>query len=109
MGKNSVRQPWKYCDNLKLALDSTCSYIATSNRDRWVRIWDYYTGKLITKICPGELTTGLCFTENNKHLITVSVKGCIFFWKLPGRMIKNMNKQKKQLGLIYKHVQEMVV
>ena len=45
-----------------------------------------------SKISPGEMTTGLCFTENNKHLITVTSRGCIFFWKLPGRMIKNMNK-----------------
>ena len=73
-----------------------------------MRVWDYYTGKLITKICPGEMTTGLCFTENNKHLITVSSRGCIFFWKLPGRMTKNMNKKKKQLGLIYKHMQNLI-
>lgn len=51
------------------------------------------------------MTTGLCFTENNKHLITVTSRGCIFFWKLPGRMIKNMNKMKKKLGKIYKHMQ----
>jgi len=97
-----------YLDNLKVAVDITGSYIAVSNKDGTVRIRDYYTGNLVAKINCGDLSTGICFTQNNKNLITTTADGCILSWALPDEMTNNMNKKKVQLGIVVKKLREML-
>jgi hypothetical protein len=45
----------------------------------------------------GELTTGLIFTENGKHLITTSSLGVIYVWKLPEEVTKLIANKKLAL------------
>lgn len=52
------------------------------------------SGKLICKAQCGELTTGLTFSENGKHLITTSSLGVIYVWKLPDEVSKLLARKK---------------
>jgi len=97
-----------FVDNLKIITDMTGSYIATSHKDGNVRIRDYFTRNLIAKINCGDFTTGICFTQNNKNLITATSEGCLLIWKLPEEMTSNMNKKKAQLGIIVKKLNEFL-
>ena len=38
----------------------------------------------------GQLVTGLAFSPDCRHLISVSVNSCIFVWRLPGKMVATM-------------------
>lgn len=56
--------------------------IAACGLDRWVRILDYYSGKLLGKVNMGEMCTAAAFTANGKKLITCTADGCIFLWRM---------------------------
>ena len=58
---------------IKVALDRSGIYAATSCTDKTVAIYDYYTGEcMATMFGHSELVTGIRFTEDCKHLISVS-------------------------------------
>lgn len=65
-----------------MVLDPSGIYAATSCTDKNMCIYDYYTGDcLATMYGHSELVTGLKFTPDGKHLISVSGDGCIFVWR----------------------------
>lgn len=66
-----------------MTLDITFTYIATSNNDKSISIKDFGNGELIAILSPGDITTGMCFSNNCKKLITTTSEGCIIIWKLP--------------------------
>eukprot|EP00357_Protocruzia_adherens_P030928 CAMPEP_0115043006 /NCGR_PEP_ID=MMETSP0216-20121206/46605_1 /TAXON_ID=223996 /ORGANISM="Protocruzia adherens, Strain Boccale" /LENGTH=1428 /DNA_ID=CAMNT_0002425231 /DNA_START=108 /DNA_END=4394 /DNA_ORIENTATION=+ len=86
-------------DNIQVCLDSSGSYFASSSTDRYVRLRDYQSGKVIARVGSGELTTSMCFTPNNMHLVTASSDGCIFVWGLPNDMTSTMNSRLQELGV----------
>jgi hypothetical protein len=53
---------------------------------------------LLCKAQCGELTTGIIFSENGKHLITTSSLGVIYVWKLPEEVSKLLVKKKIVVG-----------
>ena len=60
---------------IKVVLDSSGSYAATSCTDKTLAIYDYTTGEVAaTMFGHSELVTGLKFTHDCKHLISVSGK-----------------------------------
>ncbi|XP_040574255.1 uncharacterized protein Wdr62 isoform X3 [Lepeophtheirus salmonis] len=76
---------------IKVVLDHSGLYAATSCTDKTLAIYDYYSGEcMATMFGHSELVTGLKFTEDCKHLISVSGDGCIFVWRLPHEMTSNM-------------------
>ena len=61
--------------------------MATSCTDKTLAVYDYYSGDcMATMYGHSELVTGLRFTNDGKHLISVSGDGCVFIWKLPHDM-----------------------
>merc|ERR1719233_2859169 len=59
-----------------------------------VKVVLYKTGELVgTLTGHSELVTGLAFSPDRQHLITVSGDSCIFVWKLPGSMVDAMKTQ----------------
>lgn len=80
-------------DNLRICIDSTGTYIATSNDDKCIRLRDYYNGNLICKVLLGDICTGMCFTPNNTHFITVTSEGLIIIWKLPNDINISIDKK----------------
>ncbi|XP_057379292.1 mitogen-activated protein kinase-binding protein 1-like [Daphnia carinata] len=72
---------------IKLCLDNSGLYVATSCTDKTLAVYDYYSGEcMATMYGHSELVTGLRFTNDGKHLVSVSGDGCVFIWKLPHDM-----------------------
>ena len=71
----------------QLCLDNSGLYVATSCTDKTLAVYDYYSGDcMATMYGHSELVTGLRFTNDGRHLISVSGDGCVFVWKLPHDM-----------------------
>ena len=95
-------------DNLRVTVDGSGSYVAVSNSDKVVRIRDFASGNIVAKASCGDITTSLCFAMNSKQLITVTAKGCIYIWKLSQEIKSNIEKKKQQLGLLGRHLKEVL-
>jgi WD40 repeat protein len=82
---------------IKIAMDPSGQYFATSSTDKLLSIFDYQTGECVaTASGHSELITGLKFSVNGRTLTSVSGDGCIFVWKLP---IEVANAISSKLGL----------
>lgn len=58
---------------LRLHLDPSGSYVATTSTDKNVCILDFHTGELVASMYGhSEVVTGVKFANDLKHLITVS-------------------------------------
>ncbi|GBL94460.1 Mitogen-activated protein kinase-binding protein 1 [Araneus ventricosus] len=80
---------------IKVVLDPSGTYLATSCTDKSLYLYDYISGEcLATMFGHSELVTGFKFSNDGRHLISVSGDGCIFMWKLPIDVTQTMlNKQ----------------
>ena len=73
---------------LRTVVDPSASYVFSSSNQsvtnqKQVTVYDAEDGTPLAKACCGEITTAMCLSNNAKHLITTSDKGCIYFWKMP--------------------------
>lgn len=93
-------------DVLGVAFDESGSFLAISSSDRYVRLRDNVSGRMLTKLFCGGVVTSMVFTSNNKNLITTTLDGCIQHWRLPNEMSRTIEKKKKQLGLLAKRIRE---
>ena len=65
--------------------------MATSCTDKSLSVYDYHTGELMASMCGhSELVTGLAFSNDSRHLISVSGDSCVFVWRLPTEMVATM-------------------
>tara|TARA_B110000285_G_scaffold234345_1_gene310968 strand:- start:1254 stop:1751 length:498 start_codon:yes stop_codon:yes gene_type:complete len=69
-------------DQMKVFLDDNGEVAVSSNTAKQLTIFEAKTGKVLCKATCGELITGMCFSENGKHLITTSSTGVIYIWSL---------------------------
>ncbi|CDW52681.1 WD40 domain containing protein [Trichuris trichiura] len=68
---------------IKVELDPSGSFIATSSSDKNVYVFDVYNGNCVAVLGGhGELVTGIKFLYDCRHLVTVSGDSCIFVWQL---------------------------
>lgn len=82
---------------IKIAFDSSATFIATSCTDKSIYIYDYQTGECLAATSGhSEIVTGLKFSQDGRHLISISGDGCIFVWRLP---IEMTNAIASKLGL----------
>jgi WD40 repeat protein len=70
-------------DYLKVMLDEYGLVAVTSGTDKQIMLFDTETGRLLCKANCGEITTGMSFSTNYRHLITTSSLGVIYIWRLP--------------------------
>ncbi|XP_069494903.1 mitogen-activated protein kinase-binding protein 1 isoform X2 [Ambystoma mexicanum] len=72
---------------IKVQTDPSGLYIATSCSDKNLCIFDFYSGECVaTMFGHSEIVTGMKFTNDCKHLITVSGDSCTFVWRLSSEM-----------------------
>ncbi|GAB1607476.1 WD repeat-containing protein 62-like [Argonauta hians] len=84
---------------IKLQLDPSGTFIATSCSDKNLSIFDFYTGELLANFYGhSEIATSLKFTNDLKHLISVSGDGCIFVWRLSPQLTKQMLMRMEEKG-----------
>lgn len=82
---------------IKIVFDPSATFVATSCTDKSIYIYDYQTGEcLATTSGHSEIVTGLKFSLDGRHLISISGDGCIFVWRLP---IEMTNAIASKLGL----------
>ncbi|XP_041927863.1 mitogen-activated protein kinase-binding protein 1 isoform X3 [Alosa sapidissima] len=92
---------------LKVQTDPSGLYVATSCSDKNISIFDFYTGECVaTMFGHSEIVTGMKFTNDCKHLITVSGDSCIFVWRLSPELTINMRQRLSELKNSNKPVQK---
>ncbi|XP_068110394.1 mitogen-activated protein kinase-binding protein 1 isoform X2 [Hyperolius riggenbachi] len=89
---------------IKVQTDPSGLYIATSCSDKNLSIYDFYTGECVaTMFGHSEIVTGMKFTNDCKHLISVSGDSCVFIWRLSSEMTISMRQrlaEMKQRGKV---------
>ncbi|XP_033994352.1 WD repeat-containing protein 62 isoform X2 [Trematomus bernacchii] len=80
---------------LKVQMDPSGSFFATSCSDKNISIFDYETGECVSTLFGhSEIVTCMRFSEDCKHLITVSGDSCVFIWRLDSQMTSIMKKRR---------------
>ncbi|KAJ8969563.1 hypothetical protein NQ314_001684 [Rhamnusium bicolor] len=85
---------------IKVVLDKSGIYLATSCTDKSLSVYDYYSGECMATMCGhSELATGLRFTNDCRRLISASGDGCIFVWRVPHDMVITMHARLSQQAM----------
>ncbi|XP_041832683.1 mitogen-activated protein kinase-binding protein 1-like [Melanotaenia boesemani] len=83
---------------LRVQIDPSGQYVATSCSDKNISIFDFYTGECVATMSGhSEIVTGMKFTNDCKHLISVSGDSCIFVWRLSPELTITMKERLYQL------------
>ncbi|NWQ94100.1 MABP1 protein, partial [Burhinus bistriatus] len=83
---------------IKVQTDPSGLYIATSCSDKNLSIFDFYSGECVaTMYGHSEIVTGMKFSNDCKHLISVSGDSCIFIWRLSSEMTINMRQRLSEM------------
>ena len=93
-------------DQIKVHIDSYASIIIASSTDKQVTVYEAATGNQICRTTCGEITTAMCLSSNLKHLITTSVDGIIYIWRLPEALTKALVKIRQDQKHREQHVKE---
>uniref|UniRef100_A0AAX7U4C4 Mitogen-activated protein kinase binding protein 1 n=1 Tax=Astatotilapia calliptera TaxID=8154 RepID=A0AAX7U4C4_ASTCA len=79
---------------IKVQIDPSGLFIATSCSDKNIGIFDLYSGECVaTMFGHSEIITGLKFSNDCRHLITVSGDSCIFVWRLSPELTIRMRQR----------------
>jgi hypothetical protein len=74
------------------------TYIATCGFDKTVSVFDFFSGELITQVSGhSELITGVKFSPDGRHLVTIGGDGCIFMWRVADSLVKTMQDRLMEL------------
>ncbi|XP_054462647.1 WD repeat-containing protein 62 isoform X2 [Anoplopoma fimbria] len=80
---------------LKVQMDPSGSFFATSCSDKNITIFDYESGECVaTLFGHSEIVTCMRFSQDCRHLITVSGDSCVFVWRLDSQMTSTMRKRR---------------
>ncbi|XP_041092293.1 WD repeat-containing protein 62-like isoform X2 [Polyodon spathula] len=79
---------------LKVQMDRSGMFLATSSSDKNISIFDFYTGECVATVFGhSEIVTAMRFSNDCRHLITVSGDSCVFIWRLDSQMTHCMRKR----------------
>ncbi|XP_030008227.1 WD repeat-containing protein 62 isoform X2 [Sphaeramia orbicularis] len=80
---------------LKVHMDPSGTFFATSCSDKSICIFEYETGECVaTLFGHSEIVTCMRFSQDCRHLITVSGDSCVFVWRLDCHMTTLMRKRR---------------
>lgn len=72
--------------------ETSCDIVIASCADKTVTIYEAATGNAVCRTTCGEVTLAMCLSNNLRHLITASMDGNIYIWKLPESLTKALLK-----------------
>ncbi|XP_037550947.1 mitogen-activated protein kinase-binding protein 1 [Nematolebias whitei] len=79
---------------VKVQIDPSGLYVATSCSDKNVSVFDFFSGECVaTMFGHSEIVTGMKFSSDCRHLITVSADSCIFVWRLNPELTIRMKQR----------------
>ncbi|KAM7074458.1 WD repeat-containing protein 62 [Ciconia maguari] len=85
---------------LKVQLDPSGTFLATSCSDKSIALIDFRSGECVAKMFGhSEIVTGMRFTYDCEHLITVSGDSCVFIWHLGLEITSSMKQHLLELDL----------
>ncbi|CAF2516221.1 unnamed protein product [Rotaria sp. Silwood2] len=68
---------------IKIDIDTSGRYLATSCSNKCVYIWDTVTTECVASLCGhSEIVTDIKFSHDGHHLYTISGDSCIFVWNI---------------------------
>jgi WD40 repeat protein len=67
--------------------------------DKTVTLYETQTGNAVCRTTCGEVTLSMCLSTNLRHLITTSMDGVIYIWRLPEILTKALMKLKTEQNL----------
>ncbi|CAN9511234.1 unnamed protein product [Ophioblennius macclurei] len=80
---------------LKVQVDPSGSFFVTSCSDKSINIFDYESGDCVSTLWGhSEIVTCMRFTEDCRHLVTVSGDSCVFVWQLDPQMSSTMRRRR---------------
>nr|XP_043904300.1 mitogen-activated protein kinase-binding protein 1 isoform X2 [Solea senegalensis] len=83
---------------LRVQIDPSGQYVATSCSDKSISVFDFYTGECVaTMFGHSDIVTAMKFTNDCRHLISVSGDSCIFVWRLAPELTMSMRQRLCQL------------
>jgi hypothetical protein len=59
-------------------------------------MYETLTGNIICRTTCGEVTLAMCLSTNLRHLITASIEGIIYIWRLPEPVSKSIVKLRQE-------------
>ncbi|XP_035170208.1 WD repeat-containing protein 62-like, partial [Oxyura jamaicensis] len=84
---------------LKVQLDPSGTFLATSCSDKSISVIDFRSGECVAKVFGhADIVTGMRFTYDCKHLITVSGDSCVFVWHLGPEITGSMRQHLLELN-----------
>ncbi|CBJ30084.1 conserved unknown protein [Ectocarpus siliculosus] len=82
----------------KVDLDPTGMYAAACSFDKWIRLFDFYSGECLAKVAGhSELATGVRFTPDGRRLVTTGGDGVMFVWRLSSELHESMRDRMCEL------------
>ncbi|CAN0067451.1 unnamed protein product, partial [Discosporangium mesarthrocarpum] len=82
----------------KVDLDPTGMYAAACSFDRWIWLFDFYSGRCLARVAGhSQLATGVCFTSDGRRLVTTGGDGCIFVWRLSTGLQRAMRERRAEM------------
>ncbi|CAM9266437.1 unnamed protein product [Ectocarpus sp. 12 AP-2014] len=82
----------------KVDLDPTGMYAAACSFDKWIRLFDFYSGECLAKVAGhSELATGVRFTPDGRRLVTTGGDGVMFVWRLSPELHQSMRDRMCEL------------
>ncbi|CAF1232697.1 unnamed protein product [Rotaria sordida] len=68
---------------IKIDIDTSGRYLATSCSNKYVYIWDTITTECVASLCGhSEIVTDLKFSHDGHHLYTISGDSCVLVWNI---------------------------
>lgn len=93
----SFKKDKDFGDPIKVTVDPSGSYLVCSYSNKSICMYDFLNGDIVAQaLGHGEVVTGVIFLPDCKHIVSVSGDGCIFVWKLPGRLASRMLDKMKE-------------
>ncbi|CAH1791399.1 unnamed protein product [Owenia fusiformis] len=84
---------------IKVSIDPTGMFAATSCSDKSLCVYDFYSGEIAASMFGhSEIATGVKFSNDLRHLISVSGDGCIFVWRLAPEVTNQMLNRRSDMG-----------
>ncbi|KAK1795986.1 hypothetical protein P4O66_009080 [Electrophorus voltai] len=83
---------------LRVQMDPSGLYVATSCTDKNLSLFDFQKGVCLAAMFGhSEIITGIKFTSDCRHLISISGDSCIFVWRLAPELTMNMRRRLEEL------------
>jgi WD40 repeat protein len=83
----------------KAQLDPSGLYIAVAGFDKWIRLFDFFSGECLAKVAGhSELVTGIKFSSDGRRLISIGGDGCIFVWRIRSDLTQNIHNRLAEMA-----------